>query len=70
MFANRRILIAGLGLLLGVSAQTVLGSTLGLPDCSLGGCDWSMSVDGVQVNQGTYSIDSTTGNIIADPVTR
>lgn len=54
-------LATGLGLLWGVSAHA--GA---IPSCSTqvdGGCNWSITVDSVQVGSGTYNIDPSTGNI-------
>lgn len=56
-------LVTGLGLLCGVSAQA--GS---IPDCSQGGCEWSVTADNVLLGEGTYSIDPNTGDIsLASP---
>ena len=66
MFSNRGIVVAGLGLLLSVSAQAALiGTTPVFQDCSRGGCTWSVRVanGATPVLNGTYTIDSVTGRI-------
>jgi hypothetical protein len=63
-------LVTGLGLLWSVSAQAgIVSGTDFIPDCSQGGCDWSVQVDGVSVGEGTYNIDPNTGDIsLSGPV--
>lgn len=51
-------LVASLGLLWNVSVQA--GS---VPDCSQGGCEWSVTADNVLLGSGSYTVDPKTGDI-------